>query len=153
MADHQVEGGHTSINMSKVRKISTCSVSKMVAMKIYNSLTGIMRSFRFIVVHILTFDVLQILTITCEHPTYLSVKRFQRTMTTLFNLLLRRHAPCRLNELYIASLAIERYWRYECTRHKFLVSLSRFTISCFPIFVTILQQSPDDRSNNHHGLA
>ena len=71
----------------------------------------------------------QILTVTCEHPTYLSVKRFQRTMTTFLNLLLRRHAPCRLRELYMNSLAIERYWRYEGTRHKFLVSLSRSVLT------------------------
>ncbi len=78
------------------------------------------------VLSILVFAPMQVLTITCEHPTFLSVKRFQRIMTTFLNLLLRRHAPCRLHEFYLPSLAIERYWRYEVVRQKFFVSLTRY---------------------------
>lgn len=63
------------------------------------------------------------LTIRCDHPTYGTCKKFQRTMTTFLHLLGRR---TKLRTLSIPQLYAERYWRYETIRSKLLVSLAYF---------------------------
>ena len=67
---------------------------------------------------------LKYLHVTCEHPSFSTCKRFQKTMSDLFSALVWRNN--RLRHFIMNQLNMDRYWRYEFTRERLSACIGRF---------------------------
>ncbi|XP_074641339.1 F-box only protein 39-like [Tubulanus polymorphus] len=61
--------------------------------------------------------------IVCRTPTYLTCKRVQQCLTTFFGTL---YGKVKLKRFQAKELQVEKFWRYDLTRSKLIVSLNRF---------------------------
>lgn len=69
-------------------------------------------------------DALKTLSISCEHPSFVLCKRFQRAAASFLSILSWKRAQ--LREFRMRQLYVERYWRHELLRERLIASFSRF---------------------------
>lgn len=81
---------------------------------------------------------LRYLTISCNHPSLVTCKIFQRAMEAFLPKLQRK---AKLKEFRFSRLEMDRYWRYEQLKEKLILTLTRFLRQQFCLRVLDLSYS------------